>query len=71
MMPASTTLLCDVYLIEGGCLSINMGLLDWIAKKGWRKDGWDDLTTLEKGFTLFLIFDLIVFMPLTISDLVT
>jgi len=46
-----------------------MGLLDWIAKKGWRKDGWDDLTTLEKGFTLFLIFDLIVFMPLTIYDL--
>ena len=46
-----------------------MGLLDWIAK-GWRKDGWDDLTTLEKGFTFFLIFDLIVFMPLTILDLV-
>jgi len=70
MMPASTRLLCDVYLIGGGLPRKNMGLLDWIAKKGWRKDGWDDLTTLEKGFTLFLILDLIVFMPLTILDLV-
>ena len=47
-----------------------MSLLDWIAKKGWRKDGWSDLNTIEKGFTFFLIFDLIVFMPLTIFDLV-
>jgi|TARA_Y100000758_G_scaffold277723_1_gene223282 hypothetical protein len=45
-----------------------MGLMDWIAK-GWRKDRWGDLTTFEKGFTFFLIFDLIVFMPLTILDL--
>ncbi len=52
------------------CLNISMSLLDWIAKKGWRKDGWSDLNTIEKGFTFFLIFDLIVFMPLTIFDLV-
>ncbi|MBT4661446.1 MAG: hypothetical protein HOC18_06045 [Candidatus Marinimicrobia bacterium] len=45
-----------------------MGLLDWIAKKGYGKDGWNDLTTLQKGLTLFLIFDLIVFVPLTILD---
>ena len=55
---------------RGTCLNISMGLLDWIAKKGWRKDGWGDLTTIEKGFTFFLIFDLIVFLPLTIFDLV-
>jgi len=68
MMPASTTVALCRIRNRGSWLSIYMGLMDWIAK-GWRKDRWGDLTTFEKGFTFFLIFDLIVFMPLTILDL--
>ena len=70
MMSASTTVALLRIPNRGTCLNISMGFLDWIAKKGWRKDGWGDLTTIEKGFTFFLIFDLIVFMPLTIFNLV-
>ena len=70
MISASTAVALLRIPNRGTCLNISMGLLDWIAKKGWRKDGWGDLTTIEKGFTFFLIFDLIVFMPLTIFDLV-
>ena len=49
-------------------VSENMGLLD-LAAKGWGKDYWYELTFNEKGFTIFIIFDLIVVSPLIILDL--
>jgi hypothetical protein len=49
--------------MEGSGLSINMGLLDWIAKSVWVNDEWDDLNILRKGLTFFLIFDIFIFMP--------
>ena len=70
LMDSTTTVALLRIPNRGTCLNISMGFLDWIAKKGWRKDVWDDLTTIEKGFTFFLIFDLIVFIPLTIFELV-
>ena len=45
-----------------------MGLFD-LAAKGWSKDYWYELTFNEKGFTIFIIFDLIVVSPLIILDL--
>tara|TARA_B110000467_G_C18042665_1_gene326735 strand:+ start:353 stop:511 length:159 start_codon:yes stop_codon:yes gene_type:complete len=45
-----------------------MWLLD-LAAKGWGKNYWYELTFNEKGFTIFIIFDLIVVSPLIILDL--
>jgi hypothetical protein len=45
-----------------------MRLLD-LAAKGWGKDYWYELTLNEKGFTIFIIFDLIVMSPLIILEL--
>jgi|TARA_B100000929_G_scaffold273010_1_gene245025 hypothetical protein len=44
-------------------------MLDWIAKNGWRKSEWAELSLLEKGFTFFLVFDFFIFLPLTLLDL--
>ena len=49
-------------------VSENMGLLD-LAAKGWGKNYWYELTFNEKGFTIFIIFDLIVVSPLIILDI--
>ena len=49
-------------------MEIFLIMLDWIAKNGWRKNEWAELSLFEKGVTLFLLFDLLLF-PLYIMDI--
>ena len=46
---------------------VELIMLDWIAK-GWGKNDWTELNLLQKGITLFLLFDLLL-LPLYIMDI--